>query len=60
MRKMLACLLSMGLLSFAVAAFTGCGGTESGTKQISEKAGPDPELNPVTKPHDTKRTKGAR
>jgi hypothetical protein len=43
-----ACLLSIGLLLLTAAGVAGCGGgTESGTTQITDKAAPDPELNPA-------------
>ena len=48
MRRILALALILGMLSFSAAGLAGCGGgTESGTKQISEKSAPDSELNPA-------------
>lgn len=45
MRRIFPPMLILGLLCLVVGGVAGCGGTESGTTQISEKFAPDPELN---------------
>jgi hypothetical protein len=45
MRRITVSVLLVGLLlSSSTAGLIGCGGSEAGTQQISEKAAPDPEL----------------
>ena len=43
MQRIVLLLLYAGLLWVPTAGITGCGGTESGTQQITQKASPDPE-----------------
>jgi len=59
MQRIVYLLLLFRLLFIPTAGITGCGGTESGTQQNSEKAQPDPEtLNP--EPKSGKQPEGSR
>jgi hypothetical protein len=59
MRRIVYLLLVAGLLSVPTAGITGCGGTESGTQQITQKASPDPETAEPS-PKAAKPRKGSR
>jgi hypothetical protein len=59
MRRIVHLLLIVGLLCVPTAGITGCGGTESGTQQITQKASPDPETA-ETGPKTGKPRKGSR
>ena len=49
MPRLLIPVMIVCIVCCSLTGLTGCSGTESGTKQISEKAAPDPELNPQVK-----------